>query len=301
MNLRDLRLPPAVGRVAVAALGRYAFDPHRSFAEQRVRLSRCFARPLVPAGTTVDRDSIGGVPVERVTTPGAVAGRTIVHFHGGGYTTGTPAQSRSWTAALSARGRAEVIAPQYRLAPEDPFPAALDDAEAVWKAAVTGSRPPVLAGDSAGGGLAAALAARLRERGQTPPAGLVLVCPWLDLTADRRADSALVRRDVLLSPDWLESCAQAYAGGHGLDDPEVSPLLGSADGLPPTLVFGAGDDLLVGDADRWVVTARAAGVDTRYLRAPRLWHGYPLSPGLLAAADRAVEAAGAFVERVLGA
>jgi epsilon-lactone hydrolase len=156
----------------------------------------------------------------------------------------------------------------------------------------------VVSGDSAGGGLALALTASLRDEGRDLPAGCILLSPWLDLGHDRRAVPDLVRRDVLLTPDWLEACARAYAAPAAWADPSVSPLRAVHAGLPPLLIQAATDELLAPDAGLLAASASAAGVDVTYTRWPRLWHDFVLQPGLLAAADSALAQAAWFLTQV---
>jgi monoterpene epsilon-lactone hydrolase len=158
----------------------------------------------------------------------------------------------------------------------------------------------VVSGDSAGGGLALALMLSLRDAGQELPAGCILLSPWLDLGRDRRAVPDLVRRDVLLSPDWLDACARAYAEPSSWGDPLISPLCGTHAGLPPLLIQAGTEELLAPDAGLLAASASAAGVDVTYTRWPRMWHDFALQAGLLAAADSAVTQASWFVSKVTG-
>jgi monoterpene epsilon-lactone hydrolase len=208
----------------------------------------------------------------------------VVHFHGGGYCVGSAREALSWAAHLSAAADCLVVLPEYRLAPEHPHPAALDDARAVVAALAAEAAPGsiVLSGDSAGGGLALSLALSLRDRGQELPAGCILLSPWLDLGRDRRADPAMVRRDVLLDPDWLVACARAYAGPAIWADASVSPLRAPHAGLPPLLIQSCSAELLAPDAELLAASATAAGVDVACTRWPGLWHDFVLQPGLLA-------------------
>lgn len=293
--------------LAVDALGRWVIAPDMGFPEQRERMAKVFAHPVLSRGTSVELDTVAGLPVERITARGASSERLVIHWHGGGYTTGTTMQCRNWAAALSAASGATVVLPDYRLAPEHPCPAAIDDAEAVWKALADSpsssrSRPtgPVLAGDSAGAGLILALAIRLRDSGRDMPPGMIMSSPWLDLTRNWAAETQLARKDRMLRPHWLAASAAAYAGGGDLSEVPLSPLFGDPARLPPALVIAATHDLLVVDSDRWVHKARAAGVEVEYLRAPGLWHDFPMMAGVLAAGDKAAAAAGAFVKRCLG-
>ena len=158
----------------------------------------------------------------------------------------------------------------------------------------------VVSGDSAGGGLALALVLSMRDQGQEPPAGAILLSPWLDLGRDRRAVPDLVRRDVLLAPGWLDACARAYAGPSTWAHPLVSPLHATHAGLPPLLIQAGTEELLAPDAGLLAASASAAGVDVTYTRWPRMWHDFALQPGLLAAADSALAQASWFVTKVTG-
>jgi len=297
------RLPPALLRLGAGQLNRLALNPALPFEVQRRRLGRLMSSSPVPGGASVERTVLGGVPAEVVTAGGPPPGRTVVHFHGGGYCVGSARMARTWAAHLAAAASCRVVLPEYRLAPEHPHPAALDDAAAVLGALRASAGPGGIigSGDSAGAGLVLALALALRDRGEPLPAGCVLISPWLDLSADRHADPGLVRRDVLLTPRWLQACAIAYAGRAALADPAVSPLLGEHGGLPPLLIQAGSDDVLLPDADKLAMSAAAAGTDVTYTRWPRMWHDFALQPGLLAAADSALAQVAWFVRRVSGA
>ncbi len=241
------------------------------------------------------------MPAEAVTTRPGRPDRVVVHFHGGGYCVGSAATARVWAAHLSAAAACTVILPEYRLAPEHPHPAALEDARTVVNALRDQAGGGlVLSGDSAGAGLALALAVALRDGGEPMPAGCVLLSPWLDLTADRAAGRELARRDVMLTPRWLDACARAYADRSRWSDPAVSPLLAPHHGLPPLLIQAGADDVLAPDAARLAASASAGGVEVTYTVWPRMWHDFALQPGMLAAADSALDQAAWFVTTVTG-
>lgn len=294
-----LRLPPALVRPGIRQLGRHVLDPGLAWEAQRRRFDQVMRAAPVPRGTKVAERVLGGVRTEVVTAAGIGAGRTVVHFHGGGYCLGSPRMMRMWAAHLSAQASCQVVVPEYRLAPAHPHPAALDDARAVLTAlfseAGAGPAPIVVSGDSAGGGLALALVLAMRDAGGPAPAGCILMSPWLDLTANRRAVPALVRADLLLNPPWLEACARAYAAPSKWPDPTVSPLRASHDGLPPLLIQAASDDLLAPDAAALAASASAAGTEVTYTRWPHTWHDFALLPGLVSAADSALTQAAWFV------
>jgi epsilon-lactone hydrolase len=297
-----LRVPPAVMRLGVRQLGRRCLNPALPWPVQRTRLDQLTRPSLVPRGTAISEQVIGGVPSAVVTCADATPLRTVIHFHGGGYCVGSARTARSWSAHLSAQAACRVVLPEYRLAPEHPHPAAMDDARAVVATVLSEAGPGsvVISGDSAGGGLALASLLRLRDQGAELPAGCILLSPWLDLSRDWRSRPGLVRRDVLLSPGWLEACANAYAEPSARREADVSPLLADHAGLPPLLIQAGTEELPAPDAERLAASAVAAGVDVTYTRWPRMWHDFMLQPGLLAAADSALAQAAWFVRKVAG-
>ena len=211
----------------------------------------------VPADTDVVPIELDGVPAERVAAPGVDASRAVLHFHGGGYAIGSCTTHRELAARLSAACGAPVVVPEYRLAPEHRFPAASDDA---WRsyAAISDELGPgavALSGDSAGGGLALAVAQEAARRDDGRPCRLVLWSPWVDLEV---ADDAVA--DAVLTPAWLRWCAEAYLDGTAVDDPRASPVHGSFAGLPPTLVIVATGELLHRQATQVVAALKAADV-----------------------------------------
>src|ERR1700728_2838224 len=183
---RGPRVPAAVMRFGARQIGRRCLDPALPWPVQRTRLDQLTRTSVMPRGTTVEGQAIAGVPAKLVSVgaPGPEHSRlTVIHFHGGGYCIGSAQMVRSWAAHLSAQAGCRVVLPEYRLAPEHPHPAALEDASAVITAlcgeAASGS--VVLSGDSAGGGLALATLLAMRGGGGKRPAGGILLSPWLDL------------------------------------------------------------------------------------------------------------------------
>ena len=296
----SLRLPPALMRPGIRQIGRRVLDPALAWEVQRSRFDQVMRTSLMPRGTSVTASMLDGVPAEVVTAATARPGRTVVHFHGGGYCLGSARMMRTWAARLSAQAGCRVVVPEYRLAPGHAYPAALDDARAALNALLTEADPAsiVFSGDSAGGGLALALILAMRDAGDPLPAGCILLSPWLDLTIDRRARPALVRKDLLLSPRWLEACATAYADPSQWRDTKVSPLRAGHKGLPPLLIQAASDDLLAPDAELLATSAATAGADVTYTRWPEMWHDFALLPGFLSAADSALSQSAWFVTTV---
>ncbi|HEY7011539.1 MAG TPA: alpha/beta hydrolase [Streptosporangiaceae bacterium] len=283
-------------------LGRRVLDPGLPWEVQRRRLDLAVRAMPVPRGTTVVTTVMNGVPTEVVAAGRARPERTVIHFHGGGYCLGSAHLPRAWAAHLSARAACRVVVPEYRLAPAHPHPAALNDARDVMNAVLSEAAPRsvVMSGDSAGAALALSIVLTRRDAGEELPAGCILLSPWLDLGRNRWAVPELVRRDVVLSPPWLQACATGYAPPSGWADPSVSPLLAAHRGLPPLLIQAGSDELLAPDAGDLAASASLAGVDVTYTRWPRMWHDFALQPGLVAAADSALSQAAWFVETVTG-
>ncbi len=248
----------------------------------------------LPRGTRRSRTSLGGVPTLRVTAADAIGPQQVLYLHGGGYISGSPASHLALLAGLSRSAGAPVHAPDYRLAPEHPFPAALDDAVAAYRALRAAGHPArriAVAGDSAGGGLTMSLLLRLRALGEELPGSIGLISPWLDLDLRSPAVQANRDTDAMLDPDWLPLAAEDYRAGS--DAPELRPLEADLAGLPPVHVVAGADEVLVGDADAFVDRAKAAGVEVTYRREPGMWHAYLVFAGLLAEADVAVAELGA--------
>lgn len=231
----------------------------------------------------VQPDTIAGVAVERVrveTTTASPAG-IILHFHGGMFCLGSPVIDRVLNAPLARATGLEVVSVDYRLAPEYPYPAALDDAVSVYNAVSAEGAPIALLGESAGGGLAAACALRARDEHAVRPAAVVLISPMLDLTGGSDTYRTRTAVDIdYFDPSVLLEPAGAYAGGTALDHPLLSPVYADLSDLAPMLIQVGGREVLLGDATRFARAARQAGtaVDLHVLDGG--WHNYPIWYGV---------------------
>jgi epsilon-lactone hydrolase len=236
---------------------------------------------------------VGSLSIESVCATSR-PDRTLLYLHGGAFVMGSPDSYRSRAVRLSYRCNAEVLVPDYRLAPEHPFPAALEDALAAWRVlgAVAPGRPALLVGDSAGGGLALSLMVRLRDLGEPPPRGAILLSPWANLT-----DGASVgtHRDLWLGLDHLRRWARHYVGDADPRDPLVSPACADLSGLVPMLVLAGEDEALAEEIRRLVSRARGAGTDARLLVGDRMQHDWPLTLPWLAESRSAWAEIAAFV------
>ena len=253
-------------------------------------------------GLVVRAGDGGPIPTDRAGFAEwlAAAPRIVLHLHGGGYFMGSPTTHRGLAAAIGRSSGAPVVLPDYRLVPEHPYPAALDDAEATfrWLVETCGVDPARMAvvGDSAGGGLAAALLVRLRSGGSPLPACYVGISPWLDLAGTGESVQRLDGTDPWIPARMLPIPAGFYAGERALDDPEVSPLYADLAGFPATLLYVGGHEVLLDDALRFVDRAREAGSDASVGVFPGLWHVFPAFPGLPESRD-AIAELGAFIRR----
>lgn len=245
-----------------------------------------------PRGTTVVPATLGGRPCERISVEGADPRRQVLYLHGGAYTVGGTVTHRTLAAHLAQASAATVHLLDYRLAPEAPFPAALEDTVAAYRELAGGGGAVAVAGDSAGGGLALALMTRLRDAKETLPVAAALIAPWVDLTLSNIHDDP---RDPVLRRAWLQASADAYSAGTDPASPELSPLFAELSGLPPVVVHGAGQDILLDDVERLVAALRAAGGTVDYQRLDGLWHIAHLQAGHVAEASEAVAALGRFL------
>lgn len=247
-----------------------------------------------PRGTRRATLRLDSVPGERLDhrDGGDIA---ILYLHGGGYVFGAPRTHRAITGALAREAGASVFAPDYRLAPEYPAPAAIEDALAAYRYLLDLGWPAeriALAGDSAGGGLALATTLALRDEGTALPAALGLLSPWVDLSlaGDSHRDKAGV--DPMLRRGWLAQAATMYAGERGVDDSFCSPLFADLEALPPMFIQVGADEILYSDATRLAERARLAGIDVNLRVFEGLWHDFQLHAGFLPEADAALHELG---------
>jgi acetyl esterase/lipase len=271
----------------------------RSPAQLRAAFRR--SPTLAPRGVRFSEASLGGVVGEWVQTIEAAAEfGAVFYVHGGGYSAMSPRAARAITGGLALRGF-RVFATGYRLAPEHQFPAAVDDVVAAWRGLRAQVEEPILiAGDSSGGGLAVALMLSLRDRGEPGPTAACLFSPWVDLAVT--GDSVKVNRDrdSVEAPDCLRMLAAAYAGETDLKTPLVSPMYGDLANLPPLMIFAGDTEILLDDAKRLAVRAKAHGVEVDLRIYPDMPHVWPQFNMVLREGREALDAAADFM-RIAGA
>lgn len=230
--------------------------------------------------------------------------KVILYLHGGAYVAGSAQTHKHLGAALAGAAGVRAILPDYRLAPENPFPAAVDDAEAAYRHLLDAgytAREIAFAGDSAGGGLAFALLLRLADQGLPPPACAVGFSPWTDMTGTHASLRRNARRDVLLPARRYRDAVAFYLGDGDPMNPLASPVRGAWSNPPPALLMASRHEILIDDTQMLAEALRAAGGNVQVQIWRRLPHAWPIFVGRLAQADQAVAAAGAFIARHLGA
>jgi epsilon-lactone hydrolase len=256
-----------------------------------------------PPGTTVEPVDAGGVPAEWVIAAGVDSARVLLYLHGGAYQAGSPATLRRMIALISAAAQARVLSVGYRLAPEHPFPAAVDDAQTAYRfllsrdASHGGTDPAAIAiaGDSAGGGLTLATLVALRDAGDPLPAAAVAMSPWTDLALTSESLSTRADIDVIIKPDGMRGDAATYLAGADPRHPYASPLYADLHGLPSILIHVGDAEVILDDSTRFAAKARAAGVDVTlevWDEMPHVWHAFA---GLLPESDQAIERIGAWL------
>lgn len=228
--------------------------------EWRTGFEALAAKLGLPAELAIETCTVGGVPCIKVTAPGVATDRLVIHFHSGGYVMGSATAYREFAGRLSAATGAPVLLADYRLAPEHPYPAPVEDALAVYLA-ITAEMDPariLLSGDSAGGGLCMATLLNLRDRGLPLPAGGIGICPLLDLAGE--GDSADILSDPLIGRDLIVGMGKVYIGDiDPHEHPLASPLWGQHHELPPIYLCASASEALRDDAVRMAKSIEAAG------------------------------------------
>lgn len=212
--------------------------------------------------------------------------RVILYCHGGGYTSGGLGFSKVLASKLTRATGLDVLAFDYRLAPEHPYPAAVEDAQAAWDHLMRlgfGARDVVLAGDSAGGNMALVLCLRLRAEGRMLPGALLLMSPWTDMTCSGESLTERADIDPVLTPEYIYAVREAYAGDLDPAQPELSPLLADLAGFPPTLIQVGTHEILFSDAERLAERMKAAGTECRLEVWEGMWHDFQMYPSKSAA------------------
>lgn len=276
-----------------------AASPRSSnLAERRERLDGFGAHYPLPHDVTVAPVDAGGVPAEWTVTPEADTARVVLFLHGGGYVSGSLDSHRHMMAETGRVARARTLALAYRLAPEHPFPAALDDALAGYRFLLESGVGPdniVLSGESAGGGLAVATALSLRDAGLPLPRCLWLTSPWVDLEMTGASMDTKAAVDPLIQREYLTELAEAYCAGRDAANPLISPLHADLEGLPPMLIQVGTAETLLDDSLRLAGLAASADVAVTLQVWPHMIHAWHMFCPQLAEGRQSLASAGAFI------
>ena len=251
--------------------------------EHQRRNQEILGRLTAPmAGMEYEEFSIGTMPAAwtRLKAPHGDR-RVILYCHGGGYTSGNLGYSRVLSSKLAHVTGYDVLSFEYRLAPEHPYPAAVEDAMRAWDYLMYqgyGAENVTVAGDSAGGNLALVLCRRLKAAGRRMPRALLLMSPWTDMTMSGASYRERVESDPMLTPEYIEAVRRAYAGDRDLHDPDLSPLLGDLGNFPPTLIQVGDHEILYSDSASLAAALRAAHVPCRLEVSEGMWHVFQMFP-----------------------
>lgn len=283
-------------RLLRRAVTRFSLADDKDLDERRVAFDRADRLPRPRRVDYVDTE-VGGVPAIVATPTAGEPERHILYLHGGGFMLGSPRSHIALAARLAKRAAASVSVIDYRLAPEHPYPAAIDDCLAAYRDVVDAYDPSIVAvaGDSAGGNAVLATLVAARDAGDAMPACSYLLSPWTDLSGSGPSMITMATVDPMLKPDFIASAAEAYAATRRLDDPGVSPLFADLAGLPPMLIQCGTDEVLLDDSRRLAERAAGAGVNTSLDVRDQMWHVYQAFAGSMPEADEALVRAATYI------
>jgi epsilon-lactone hydrolase len=271
-------------------------NPNASIEARRAGMERISER--VASDALCEKVTAGNVPGEWISAPGANPQRVILYLHGGGYVVGSINTHRAMVARIARAANARALAIDYRLAPESPFPAAVNDAVAAYRWLLARGYKPnniVIAGDSAGGGLTIAALLKLRDAGDPMPAGAVPISPWTDLEGTGESVRSRAARDPMVTQDNLASSARQYYRDHDPTHPLISPLHGDFRGLPPMLIQVGDAEILLDDATRVAERAKAAGVKVELEVWDDMIHVWHVFAKILPEGQQAIDKIGKWV------
>jgi len=293
---KGLRLRSFLGRRMARKAGRSSLSPATSAEHARARMDKAGRQLPMPKDVEVARTEIGGCDALAFAPENARKG-VLIYLHGGGYSRGSALSHRALVARMAAAFSLNAISVNYRMAPEHPCPAAIDDAVSALEAIMANeSGPVILGGDSAGGGLALSATIRLRDAGKRVPDALYLLSPWTDLSMSGESVQTKAMHDPMLNPDYLGAGGQLYLGGRPGTDPQASPLFAELKGLPPTLIQVGSDEILLIDSTRLAEKLEAAGVPVECEIWEGMWHDFQIFAPLIPEADWAIDRARVWVE-----
>lgn len=285
-----------------------AIDAMKAMAQAQVstpqEMRALFEQMAVPAETDIKCDPVtaGGVKAEWISAPGAAPDRAVLYLHGGGYVLGSIKTHRDLMGRVSRAAKARVLGLDYRLAPEHPFPAAVDDSLAAYRWMLQQDLKPsriAIAGDSAGGGLVVATLVAIRDAKLPMPRAGVCLSPWVDLEGIGESMKTREQADPVVRREGLVQMAAAYLGGKDARTPLAAPLYADLKGLPPLLIQVGDAETLLDDSNRLAEKARAAGVQVKLEVWPEMIHVWQLFASFLPEGQKAVVGIGQYLDQQL--
>jgi acetyl esterase/lipase len=275
-------------------------DKKATLQQRRATLEDGARRLPMPPRVDVQQTTVGNIPAEWLRPADTTDNQAILYLHGGAYTMGSCATHRALASRIAIASKTPALQPEYRLAPEHPFPAALQNCVAAYRWLVDHGIPPrriVVAGDSAGAGLALALAVTLRDDDVPIPAAIVCISPWADLELTGESLGTHASVDLVCSLEDSRFHAVQYVGKADPRTALVSPVYADLHGLPPILIHVGDREILLSDALRLAERARGDGVDVELKVWEGMWHVWPLLAGYVPEGQRAVDEIGAFISK----
>jgi monoterpene epsilon-lactone hydrolase len=254
-------------------------------------------------GVRVEQSQMAGIDVDWLRPKGAREDKVLFYLHGGAYVLGSRRTHRQLASHMAKEAGVTAVLPEYRLAPEHPFPAAIDDAVAVYRALLESGLKPediVISGDSAGGGLSVATLLALRHAGDPLPAAAVLLSPFLDVTASGESATTRADQDPWFNVSDMAVVARYYCSDEAKwRDPLISPVFANVSGLPPMLIQVGDDEILLNDSTRLAEKLEAAGIDVEIEIWPNMWHVFQMFIGKMPESKKAVEKIGRYINKAI--
>ncbi|TGU88181.1 alpha/beta hydrolase [Acinetobacter pittii] len=279
---------------------RPTLSPKTPLKLQRFCSDAASAIVLGPRGYKTKKQTIAQVTTVHIQPKTTQSGRGILYLHGGGYVVGSSKSHTKLAAQIGHVAQAQVWLPEYRLAPEHPSPAAIEDVVTIYKALLAQGQNPkklVIAGDSAGGGLSLSTAIAIRDAGLPLPAALVLLSPWVDLSLSGSTIKTHAAQDAMLSEEWLAWCAKNYCGQKSATDATCSPLYADLTGLPSVLIHVGTEEVLLDDAKRLAGQTEKYGIPTNLRVYDRVGHVFQFHASILNESNDSIERIGQFIDK----
>jgi len=287
-------------RLLVKKLMSPKFNTVNTVQEQRKALEGFAKLSLLPQKTKVESFKIGSLPAEWISVGNTMEDSVILHVHGGAYNMGSLNTHRDLGARISKASGARTLLIDYNLAPENKYPAAVEDIVKAYRWLINNrfsQQNIVIAGDSSGGGLAIAALVMLRDSGEPLPAAAVCLSPWTDLEGRGESIKTHINTDPFLTPEWLQFMAKNYIADNDPRNPFISPIYADLSNLPPILIQVGSDEILLSDSIRLTERARESGVDTTLDIWENMWHVWHFFAGQMPEGKRALNDVGKFIRK----